>query len=195
MGTDPNRCPAGEILIPSPKRFVPVPLQKRSEPFPCPGTCRIWSPSRTPWLSAGLPSCTPDTKMPTSLPPARRSPALLAFTKCTTLESALYLPGEPRSAGDSTGGHWPCDPNAVLEQLPISPRPSPPPLADSPVPVCSSGRGAGVGAAAPGPLHGFQQVCREGERLQGTAGAAPLPGLCRGVGQRGTQEPGAPSVS
>lgn len=56
------------------------------------GTCRIWSPSWMPWLSAGLPSCTPDTKMPTSFPPASRSPTLLAFTNCTILVSGLYLP-------------------------------------------------------------------------------------------------------
>lgn len=56
------------------------------------GTCRIWSPSRTPWLSARLPSCTFDTKMPTSFPPVSRSPKLLAFTNRTTLELVLYLP-------------------------------------------------------------------------------------------------------
>ena len=54
-------------------------------------TCRISSPSWMPCPSAGLPACTPDTKMPTSLPPASRSPMFVPLMKWTTRKSGLYL--------------------------------------------------------------------------------------------------------
>lgn len=184
--------------VPDPRGMGPVPVQQHSEPFQAPGTCRIWSPSRTPWLSAGLPSCTLDTKMPTSLPPASCSPTLLALMKRTTLASALYLPrGRLRSAQrcharDSTG--------VTGTVTPTLPRGSSPPapallLADAPVLVGISGSGSGTAAVAAVPLHGFQQVCGEGGQVQAAAVAAPLPGQPKywetrcgsamAVGQRG----------
>lgn len=87
-----------------------------------------------PWLSAGLPSCTLDMKMPTSFPPASCSPTLLAFTNCTTLESGLYL---PKGGCSQHGGHTLVVTNAEPPALELpqgrspSAQPFPPPLAET----------------------------------------------------------------
>lgn len=53
-------------------------------------TLRIWSPTRRPSSSAGLPSWTLAMKMPTSFPPASRSPTLSPFWKFTITVFGLY---------------------------------------------------------------------------------------------------------
>lgn len=53
-------------------------------------TFRIWSPTRRPSSSAGLPSWTLAMKMPTSFPPASRSPTLSPFWKFTITVFGLY---------------------------------------------------------------------------------------------------------
>lgn len=47
-------------------------------------TLRIWSPSSSPSLAAGLSSKTPATKIPTSFPPANRRPTLSPFLNLTS---------------------------------------------------------------------------------------------------------------
>lgn len=53
------------------------------------GTLRIWSPSSSPSLAAGLSSKTPATKIPTSFPPANRRPTLSPFLNFTSFMLGL----------------------------------------------------------------------------------------------------------
>lgn len=55
----------------------------------CSCTFMIWSPTRRPSSSAGLPSWTPAMKMPTSFPPASRKPTLSPFWKLTIIVFGL----------------------------------------------------------------------------------------------------------
>lgn len=52
-------------------------------------TLRIWSPSSSPSLAAGLSSRTPATKIPTSFPPANRRPTLSPFLNLTSFMLGL----------------------------------------------------------------------------------------------------------
>lgn len=52
-------------------------------------TLRIWSPSSSPSLAAGLSSKTPATKIPTSFPPANRRPTLSPFLNLTSFMLGL----------------------------------------------------------------------------------------------------------
>lgn len=71
-------------------------------------TLRIWSPSSSPSLAAGLSSKTPATKIPTSFPPANRRPTLSPFLNLTSFILGLQekTGGQMKSGKKVSGNIW-----------------------------------------------------------------------------------------